>query len=463
MSAALAVAMAGCAIGPTYRRPAARVPADWKSAWKPAVPRDAEPRGWWWELFADQTLNDLARQAIDTSPTLQAAAARVIRARAIARIERADLLPRADASFEYTHALRSLRSFGGGGSIDLDNFSTPLDLSYEVDLWGRVRRSFEAARAEAQASEAAYHTALLTLTADVASNYILIRQLDAEQRILDETVALRRRAQELVSQRVEAGVVSSLDSARVDTEVAAAEADLLDVTRRRAQVEHALAVLCGRPPSEFGVPAYPLLIPPPLVPPGLPSELLERRPDVAEAERHMAAANARIGVAQAAYFPTIRLTGSGGFTSAELQDLFNWDSHVWSLGPSVSVPIFTGGRGKAGVRSARATYDEAVAVYQQRVLVAFREVEDALSDLYWRAEQGQVQERAVAAAREAARLTTARYGQGLVNFLEVVDAERSRLAAERAAVQILSQRLLATVLLLKALGGSWNAIPPASS
>jgi multidrug efflux system outer membrane protein len=434
-------------------------PGAWKAGWKAGVPRDAEARGWWWEVFGDQTLGDLERRALEASPTLQAAVARVVRARAVARISQAEFLPRIDGSASYDHALRSLSSFGGAGSIYSDTFTTPIDLSYEVDLWGRVRRSFQAARAEAQAAESAFQTTLLTLTADVATNYFLIRQLDAERAILEETVGLRKRALELAEQRQAAGVVSAVDVARVQTEVATAQSELLDVARRRAELENALAVLCGDMASEFAVAVYPLMTPVPSVPVGLSSALLERRPDVAEAERLLAAANARIGVAQAAGFPTLRLTGSGGYVSTELESIFDWDNHVWSLGPSLSVPLFAGGRSAAGVRSARAQYDEALAAYRQRVLGAFRDVEDALANLQLRAEQAQVQDRAVTAARAAARLSLARYEQGLVNYLEVVDSERARLAAERGAVQILSQRLISSVVLIKALGGSWDASP----
>jgi len=455
------VAVAGCAVGPNYRRPEVATPVRWKTAadgsqWKEATPRDTAARGFWWTAFNDQTLNDLEDQALEANQSLKAAAQRVVQARAIARISAAEWLPTLAADGSYQHALRSLSSFGGVGSIYTDTFQAPLDLSYEVDVWGRVRRSFQAARAEAQASEADFHTVLLTLSADVATNYFSLRELDSELQILQETLALRKHAQDLVQQRTQAGIVSGLDLARVKTELAAAEADLLDVRRRRAEFENALAVLCGQSASEFRVAAYPLIIPPPRVPPNLPSEVLERRPDVAQAERKMAAASERIGVAQAAFFPVVRLTGSAGYVSTDLDTIFSWENHVWSIGPSVSVPLFAGGRNVAGVNAARARYEEAVANYRQQVLVAFKDVENALAGLQLREEQARAQDRGVAAARDAAELSRARYAQGLVNFLEVVDAERSRLQAERAAVQIESQRLISTVLLIKALGGSWD-------
>ena len=470
-----ALFLGGCAVGPGYARPKTPTPVSWKGRataetssdvagrWKEVAPHDAEERGRWWEAFADSTLNGLEEQALRSNQTLQGVAAGVLRARAVARITAADWLPSVDASGTYTHALRSLSSFGGVGSINTDTFSTPIDLSYELDLWGRVRRSFEAARAEAQASEAAFRTALLTLTADVATNFVVLRELDAERDILGQTVTLREQALQLVEQRAAAGVVSQVDVARVRTEVASAESELLDVTRRRAEFENALALLCGQTASDFSVARVALAMTPPPIPAGLPSQLLERRPDIAEAERQMAAASARIGIAQAAFFPVVRLTGSGGYVSTELSEVFSWDNHVWSLGPSISVPLFAGGRHVAGVKAAQAQYQEAVANYRQRVLVVFKDVEDALANLQLRAGQSEAQGRALASAREAATLSMARYGQGLVSFLEVVDAERSRLQAERAATQVLSQRLLSTVLLIKALGGSWGPVSAAAS
>ncbi len=456
--------LAGCAVGPTYRRPSVATPALWKSStpsaparWKEAAPQDTRTRGAWWEAFEDKGLDVLAVQAVHANQTLEAALARVEQARAAARISRAALAPTVEANPSYTKFRRSLSSIGSSGrSIESETVDVPFDLSYEVDLWGKVRRAFQEARADAQASAAAYETALLTLSGEVARNYFLLRALDAETDVLRQTVQLRQEALELVRQRFEAGIVGELDVARVRTELASAEADAVDVNRRRAELENALAVLIGKPAPEFVLAPSPLVEDPPAIPPGLPSAMLERRPDVAEAERAMAAANARIGVAQAAAFPVVRLTGSGGFESAEVDSLFEWDSRVWSLGPSVSVPLFAGGRNVANVQSARAAYDEAVADYRQRVLVAFQEVEDALANLRLLAEQADAQSRVLAAARDAAAISMARYRQGLISFLDVVDSERARLEAERGAAQLRGRRMASTVLLIKALGGGWD-------
>lgn len=463
----LVPAVAGCAVGPTYRRPAASAPPAWKSPdggviWKEAEPRDAIPRGAWWEVFQDPTLNLLEVQAVQANQELQAAASRVVQARAIARMTGAEGSPTLESNLSYDHFQRSLSGFGGGGaSFTNDDFQVPLDLSYEVDLWGRVRRSFEAAWADAQARAAAYQTMLLTLTADVAQQYFALRALDTERELLRQTVEWRREALALVTSRRDAGLVPELDVARARTELATAEAGWADAERLRGQVENALAVLCGRAASEFGVAAALLTLEPPRIPAGVPSDMLERRPDVAEAERALAAANARIGVAQAAFFPVVTLSGSAGYQSAKLETVFDVNrSLVWSIGPGISIPLFAGGRNTANLRAAQAAYEEALAAYRQRLLIAFQEAEDALVNLRRRAEQAQAQAQAVAAARQATQLSDARYRQGLVSYLEVIDAERSRLQAEREAVRVLHQRLASVVLLIRALGGGWMGSDP---
>jgi multidrug efflux system outer membrane protein len=460
----LILAVSGCAVGPTYRRPATEAPDTWKEApkaldeamWQEARPQDTTPRGAWWEIFGDPDLNVLEVQAVHANQSLETALARLARARAVARLPQADLLPTVELNPAYDHFKRTLSGFGGAGSITNDEFSIPLDLSYEADLWGKVRRSFEAARAEAQASQAAYETVFLSVSAEVARTYFLLRALDAELDALRKTVELRREAERLIHQRVEAGLASQLDMARVTAEVKTAEAESLGVERQRAELEHALAVLCGRAASDFTVAAVPLAADPPQVPPGIPSRVLERRPDVAEAERLMAAANARIGVARAAAFPVLRLTGSAGWQSAKLEDLITADSAVWSIGPSLSIPIFAGGRNAANLKAAQADYDQALAEYRRRVLVAFQEVEDALAAIRLLTSQQQAQIGVVEASRQAATLSLDRFTEGLASFLDVVDAERARLEAERRAAQIRGQRMAATILLIKALGGGWD-------
>lgn len=457
----LSLALTGCAVGPTYQKPTIETPATYRSAissieWKPANPSDTSSSGPWWQVFDDEKLNALEQKALNANQELEAAMARVDQARAIARVERAELFPEADLNPSMERFQRTRSSFGGAGSFLQNNFRAPFDLSYELDLWGKVRRSFESARAQADASEASYRAVLLMLSADVARTYFLMRELDAEKSVLEETIELRRATHELVWRRFEGGLVSGLDVARAKTELASAEAEISDVIRRRSEFEHALAVLCGEAASTFIMDEDPLDLDPPSIPPGIPSTLLERRPDISEAERHMAAANAEIGVATAAFFPVVRLTGMAGYESAEIDDLFHADSLVWSIGPSVSIPLFRAGRAKANLEAKRASYDEAVADYRQSILVAFKDVEDALSNLSLRAEQASAQSRVVEGSRDATKISQERYRGGLVNYLEVVDAERQRLQAELGAVRIKSEQLISTVLLIKALGGSWE-------
>ena len=455
---------AGCAMGPDYKRPVVDTPSAWKEArdvagetlWQEAKPQDHAQRGAWWEVFEDTGLSTLEAQAVQTNRSLESAVARLDRARAVARLPKADLLPTLETNPSYSHFQRTLSSFGGAGTLTDDTFSLPFDLSYEVDLWGKVRRSFEAVRAEAQASEAAYETVLLSVTAEVARNYFLLRALDAEHEALQHTVELRREAQRIVNSRVEVGLASELDKARVMAEVKTAEAASLDVERQRAELEHALAVLCGQVASEFAVAPKAWDASPPGVPPGIPSRVLERRADVAEAERSMAAANARIGVAKAASFPVVMLTGSAGWQASKFEHLITADSVVWSLGPSISVPLFAGGRNLANLDASQADHRQAMAEYRRRVLVAFQEVEDATAAIRLLAQQQQAQTGVVEASQRAATLSLNRYTQGLVSFLDVVDAERARLEAERQAAQIRGRRMAATILLIKALGGGWS-------
>ncbi len=462
----VALGLAGCAVGPDYKRPAvATAPPHYKAeelgSWKEGRPLDNVPKGSWWEVFGDPVLDELQRRAAEANQDLKAAAARVEQSRATARVARSELLPAVNFDPTYVRQRYSPNQEPSFGSITANNFSTPLDLSYEIDLWGRVRRGFESARADAQASLAAFHNVLLVLQADVGQNYFALRALDAELATVRGTVDLRKEQVRLVRSRFEGGVGNELDVARAETELATTEAELASLARRRAELENALAILVGENPSSFklaaleGEPRW--NPPPPEIPAGLPAALLERRPDVAEAERQLAASNARIGVAKAAFFPVVRLTGSGGYLSGEVENLFNWESRVWSIGPSVSLPIFAGGRNLAEYRRSRFTYDEAVAKYRQRILAAFGEVENSLSGIRRLSEQSAAQQRAVVSARRAAALATDRYRSGIVSYLEVVDASREALQTERADAQLAGQRLVAAVQLIKALGGGWQA------
>lgn len=453
----LAALVAGCKLGPDYKRPSVQVPTDWR--WKAAEPRDDVERGEWWRMFNDPMLNALEEKAIAANQDLKAAAARVMQARATARFEKADFFPTLDARPTW----RRYRTSGNAPSpVDFpvpsflqESWNIPFDLSYELDLWGKIRRSFESARNLAFAAESARQTLLLVLQADVAVTYFTLQTVAREIRFLEDTIRIRKEALGIFEQRLRAGLGNEFEVQRARVEVAAAEAELGAARRREAELINGLAVLCGDPPSDFAFTISPESILP-SVAPDLPSSLLERRPDVADAERQLAARNAEIGVAMTAFFPTVRLTGSGGLNSGSIDDLFKWDSRTWSIGPEIDVPIFQGGRGKSNLNRARAAYEEAVAIYRQRVLVAFREVDDNLAALRFLSEQAGAREEAARSARNAAQLALERYTAGAVNFLEVVDAESARLQNELARIRLGQEQLLATVRLVKALGGGWS-------
>jgi NodT family efflux transporter outer membrane factor (OMF) lipoprotein len=450
-------------VGPDYQRPTNSIPTTYKAAdlgaWKEGRPLDNVPKGNWWEIFGDAGLNDLESRASEANQELKAAVARVDQARATARVARGDLLPSLNLDPGFNRQRFSPNQQPSFGPLTANTFRAPLDLGYEIDLWGRVRRGFESARSDAQASLAAFYSFLLTLQSDVAQNYFALRAFDAEIATVTGTVDLRKEQVRLVRSRFEGGIGSELDVARAETELATTEAEAASLARRRNELENAIAILVGDNPSVFRLPAYgtndwnPQ---PPAVPAGLPADLLERRPDVAEAERQLASANARIGVAKAAFFPVLTLTGSGGYVSGDIDTLFKWDSRTWSIGPSLSLPIFAGGRNRANYKRSLAAFDETVARYRQRVLVAFGEVENSLSGIRHLIDQAAAQQRAVANARRAAELATDRYRSGIVSYLEVVDASRDALQAERANAQLAGQRLIAGVQLVKALGGGWT-------
>ncbi|HUA38102.1 MAG TPA: multidrug efflux RND transporter permease subunit [Candidatus Sulfopaludibacter sp.] len=457
-------------VGPDYRPPTNAVPAAYKAAppgtWKEGRPLDNVPKDNWWEVFNDTNLNTLETQALQANQELKAAVARVDQARATARVARSDLLPGLDLAPSFNRQRYSPNAEPSFGSLTANTFSTPVDLSYEVDLWGRVRRGFESARADAQASLADYYNVLLTLQADVAQNYFALRSLDAEIATVNGTVDLRREQVKLVRSRYQGGIGSQLEVAQAETELATTEADAASLAQRRDELENAIAILAGQNPSDFHIPAQTTndwSPQPPEIPAGLPADLLERRPDVAEAERQLASANAKIGVAKAAFFPVLTLTGSGGYVSGDVDTLFNWNSRTWSIGPSLSLPIFAGGRNLANYRRSKSAYAEAAALYRQQVLVAFGDVEDSLADIRHLADQAAAQRRAVTNARRAAELADDRYRSGIVSYIEVVDANRDALTAERANAQLAGQQLIASVQLIKALGGGWEttALQPA--
>ncbi len=449
---------AGCKLGPDYQRPEVEIPEAWR--WKNAEPRDDVPREGWWRVFGDPQLDALQAVAASGNLEAQAALARVEQARSVARISRADFFPILNGSAAWTRYRTSGNAPSPVGfpipSFTLGQFQTPLDLSYEVDLWGRVRRSFEGAVNLALGAEAARQSVLLALQADVAFDYFRLQSLDREIDLFERTVEVRGEALDIFRQRFQAGMLTEFEVQRGQVEVSSAEADLEALRRARAQVFNRLAVLCGLPPSRFDALIATNTPAPPRVAADLPSSLLERRPDVAAAERALAAKLSQIGVARGAFFPSLRLTASGGLLSGELTDLFEWESRTWSLGPSVSLPLFAGGRNRADLDRAKAAYDEAVALYRQTILVAFSEVEDALAAIQFLERETSARRVAATSAALAARQSVSRYQAGSVGFLEVVDSEEARLSNLLAHERVMREQQLATVRLLKALGGGWK-------
>ena len=457
------LALCSCAVGPDYQRPdvSAITPPDWH--WKPAEPKDTIPKGEWWKVFKDSDLDELENGAMLNNQDLRAAVARVDEARSVARISRSQFFPELSLdpslSRQRTSANQPTPIPFELPSVNMNTYSIPLDLSYEIDLWGRVRRSFEAAQAQAQASVSDYHNVLLTLTADVAVNYFLIRALDSEISTLSRTIELRNEYLRVVNERFSAGTVPEIDVARAKTDLASSKADLADTARHRAETLHALALLCGRPASSFEITARAIPSSPPVVPPGLPSSLLERRPDIARAERRLAAKNAEIGVAVAGYFPVLRLTGQVGYLSSRADDLFSDASRVWLIGSGASLPLFTAGRTAAGVEQAEASYREALAQYRQTILTALKETEDSLAQIILQSEQATAQDEALASAKRVSELARARYEAGTISSLELVDAERDMLRYERQKAQLSGQRFASSIRLIKALGGGWQDQP----
>ncbi|MCR6656395.1 MAG: efflux transporter outer membrane subunit [Opitutus sp.] len=462
-SLSASLAFAGLpSVGPDYHRPDVTSPdayrdAEYAGPWKVATPSDELARGEWWRLFSDPVLDELQRRALAGNLDLQAAAARVEQAAAAAGIARSAYWPQIAADPSLVREQTSRTTDNTLPNARTTTYRAPLVASWELDLFGRVRRLSESVRAEADAAFAVFESLRLALTSEVAANYFSLRAADREREIVEQNIVLRRRALELVQSRRTSGTGSDLDVARAEAELASTQAELSAVSRQHEALHNALAVLTGEAASTFVLPAREAIPAIPRVPVGLPSDLLERRPDVAAAERALMAANARIGVAKAAFFPAISLTGSAGYASGDIDSLFRSDSRAWSIGPSLYLPIFQGGRNRANLARSRAAYEESVAQFRQRVLVAFREVQDALTAARLLDDERAAQERASTSARRAVQLATRRYDAGYVSFLEVLDAQRTALAAERATAQLEAQRLNASVALLKALGGGWHA------
>lgn len=470
----LLILISGCTVGPRYSRPAAPMPAPdaWKGEppWQQATPKDSIPKGAWWQVFHDSQLDAYEQQLLNANQSLAAAQDRLNQARSLARVATADMFPQlsTDAS-----ALRER----GSGNRPLNGeaptivngvaqpvppytqnvFTIPFSLNYEADLFGRVRRNVEAANASLQSTAADLQNVQLVLTAELAADYFTLRELDSEYQVVQESVGYQRKGLDLVNNRHEGGIASGLEVAQQAALLDSTLSQLALVQQSRAQYEHAIAVLLGEPPSNISVPTTPWHAAPPPVPLGVPSDVLERRPDIAIAERQMAVENAEVGIARTAFYPHITLSGTGGLQSQNLTTLFNAPSFFWSLGADALQPIFQGGRNRANLEAARAAYDESVANYRQTVLTAFQEVEDGISNLSTLSQALATQGAAVDDARRELSIANDRYIGGAASYLDVITAQTTLLSSERLETQLLGQQMVSSVYLVKALGGGWDA------
>jgi multidrug efflux system outer membrane protein len=451
-----AAALAGCVLGPDYQRPERPAPA----AWEHPTGADNSVPGDWWTLFGDAELGQHIEATLAANQDLAGALARYDQSRALLGIARADEFPQVSLDPVVQRARTSGRTANTFPHLETTLYAVPVDVAYEVDLWGRVRRSVEAARADVETGADSIAALRLSLAAATASTYFSLRTADRDIDVLGRTVSLREDALQLADRRAHAGVVGDLDVLRARADLAQTRADLAEAHRRRDNLESALAVLEARDAPDFHVAPKPWTPTVPEIPAGVPSTLLTRRPDVAADERSLAAASARIGIARTAFFPSVQLTASAGLASDSTGDLTARDSRLWSLGPQVHLPIFEGGRNQANLEAAQAAYRGAYARWRQDGIGAFRDVQDALSDGAWLREQGVALGATVEAATSAAKVSRSRYDRGLAGYFEVVDSERQALASQRAAIQNDQQRLLAAISLVKALGGGWKEGDP---
>jgi multidrug efflux system outer membrane protein len=473
---------AGCTVGPRYSRPAAPAPAPdaWKTQppWQQAAPKDAIPKGPWWQVFSDPTLDGYEQQLLQANQSLVAARDRLDQARSLARVATAGMFPQlsADPSAvrERAGANRPLNGAGPtmvsvpglpqpitiysqDSSYTQNVFAVPFSLSYEADLFGRVRHTVEAANASLQSTAADLQNVQLVLTAELAADYFTLRELDAEFAVVQESVGYQRKGLDLVKNRHDGGIASGLEVAQQAALLDSTISQLSLVQESRAQYEHAIAVLVGQPASSLSLPVAPLRATPPPVPLGVPSDVLERRPDISTAERMMAYENAQVGIARSAFYPHITLSGAGGWESRDLGTLLNAPSLFWSLGADALQPIFEGGRNRANLAAARAAYDQSVANYRQSVLTAFQEVEDGISNLSTLSQALATQGAAVDDARRALEIANNRYIGGVTSYLDVINAQTTLLTSERLQTQLLGQQMVSSVYLVKALGGGWDS------
>ncbi|HUA84147.1 MAG TPA: efflux transporter outer membrane subunit [Bryobacteraceae bacterium] len=467
---ASAILLTSCRVGPNYKTPPAPVPPAFKEPlpesfkeWKQAHPGDDVLRGKWWEIYHDAALNRLEEQVDISNQNVLAAEASYRQAVAAIRVARSGLFPTVDATPQMTvsHGSSNLgngevSSVSTSRSGTFTDYILPFGLSWTADIWGSIRRGITAARATAQASAADLANAKLSYQTTLAEDYFEMHGLDASQKLLTETVAAYQQFLDLTEFRYKSGVASEADVAAAKTQLDTARASLVDVGVSRAQYEHAIAVLTGKPPAEFSAEPVPLTATPPPVPIALPSELLERRPDIAAAERTMAAANEQIGITKAAYYPTISLSASAGLESSSILNLLNWPSRVWSLGPQAAETLLDFGKRAGQVQEAQNAYDAAVANYRQAVLTAFQGVEDNLAALRILEHEYSVNQQAIVDAQESLRVTMDQYKSGVATYLQVLTAQAALLSAQSGAITVLTRRMSASVLLVQALGGGWS-------
>ncbi len=460
----LAALLTGCAVGPRYHRPTAQVPDTWRGQgpWQSAAPKDSIPKGAWWQIFHDATLDGLEHDLLQANQSLAAAESRLSQARSLARIASSAYFPQLNADPNaQRQRLSGNRPLSGSpvptSPVTQNTFTVPFTASYEVDLFGRVRRTLEAANASLQASAADLENTRLVLTAELAADYFTLRELDREAEVVRQSVEIQQKGLDLVKNRHEGGVASGLEVAQQAALLDATATQLSLVEQQRAQYEHAIAVLVGKPASSFTLAEAPFNAAPPPIPTGIPSEILERRPDVATSERQMAFENAQVGLATTAFYPHITLGASGGWESRDIVTLVNAPSAFWSLGGDVLQPILNGGRNRATLAAARASYGESVANYRQNVLVAFQQVEDDLSGLALLDQAAKTQQTAVEDSRRALDIANNRYVGGLTTYLDVITAQTTLLNNERLATQLLGEQMVTSVYLVKALGGGWDA------
>jgi NodT family efflux transporter outer membrane factor (OMF) lipoprotein len=455
-----ALQLSGCTVGPKYQRPAAEVPPVYKEVgdWKPAQPNDQSLSANWWEIFQDPQLNALEAQVNVCNQNLKAAEAQYTQARALVRYQRANYFPTVtvDPSATRNRISNHRPASVVANGITYNDYQIPFELSYQLDVWGRVRRTVESYREQAQASAADLAAVNLSMHAQLALDYFQARTLDAEEQLLNSTVTQYEQALALIESRYAGGIASDLEVQQARTQLETTRAQAIDVGVARAQYEHAVAVLIGKPPASFSLAPLPLTMPPPPIPVGLPSDLLERRPDIAAAERLMASANAQIGVAKSAYYPLVNLAAAGGFESGSITTLLTGPSILWSAGPSAVFTLFDVGRRRAASDQAIAAYDQAVANYRQTVLTGFQQVEDNVAALRILEHEAQVQNTAVDAAEKYLALANTRYTGGVTSYLEVTTAQSAALSDEVTAVNILGRRIVDAVLLVQALGGGWD-------